>query len=744
MLEGSPLIKAIALYAEITGVKVPESERDRYGSISFRAYDVIKTYDHLKEALELDPTEVTANLMLSYYTRDLLGDQKLSMLDLLNDPTAFLKKLEQPRELLAIVNRPDVTEARDAFIVQLNKALDRYGAAGRKDIQATLAKHDNIAFLRRDALRGVERLRVNQFLRGEPEPDTVRPVFHNKVFQWWNVNSLLQAATQMPSGVSLNLIRDRDAFQSYFVFCIRNGANLFVLSDAPEYAHPLQGMMTRRPDRALGDRACRAWFPYDLLGMKWDEDQERWYVENSDVKGIAVYQQEHKVLKPIAELAPEETIWITMMLDLIVRKFWNRGFQAPALSYTGEMIKIEDRLIEKAQTALLPLGKYEPLALAPLTVDEMTTDNVKEADVGEIAHAPNRWLEERYKDQIDPAILNLTEQIGTQVLLPDYKPKYRFDKVPEGEMIEGGLKKLSAAEVARLGHFEAEHVKNNSLVVMDSTKFGTREQLEADRRFIARHNMATQVTQLAIAEFERRQDEVLAWYTKACKKNLPALLTWAANEEIWIADGVKNTFSRNDSRGPQREVNVSPDPANRSGKARRYRSLIKRINIVEERRTKDYDYSALFSINVGGWDGRDFRCAVTDAKPTWQVIFYPSNASELALLAGVTVDQLPDVLQHWEQSKDYIGNHLLNRIDPMNWQARDPWRKLNLKIRIPLSVRGLAKIEKAPALPPIPNLVTKEVVMGDRERYVTEMNKALDRTAASEPEVEDDEEEAEE
>jgi hypothetical protein len=402
MLEDSPLIQAIALYAEITGVKVPESERDRYGSMSFRTYDVMKTYDNLKEALELDPTEVTANLMLSYYTRDLLGDQKLSMLDLLNDPTAFLKKLEQPRELLAIVNRADVTEARDAFIVQLNKALDRYGAAGREDVQATLAKHDNIAFLRRDALRGVERLRINQFLRGEPEPDTVRPVFHNKVFQWWNINSLLQAATQMPSGVSLNLIRDRDAFQSYFVFCIRNGANLFVLSDAPEYAHPLQGMMTRRPDRALGDRACRAWFPYDLLGMKWDEDQERWYVENSDVKGIAVYQQEHKVLKPIAELAPEETIWTTMMLDLIVRKFWNQGFQAPALSYTGEMIKIEDRLIERAQTALLPVGKYEPLALAPLTVDDMTTDKVDEAAVGKKGHAPNRWLEERYKDQIDP------------------------------------------------------------------------------------------------------------------------------------------------------------------------------------------------------------------------------------------------------------------------------------------------------------------------------------------------------
>jgi hypothetical protein len=102
--------------------------------------------------------------------------------------------------------------------------------------------------------------------------------------------------------------------------------------------------------------------PLRPAGLKWDEDQERWYVENSDAKGIAVYQQEHKVLKAIAELAPERrSVWVTMMLDLIVRKFWKQGYQAPALSYTGEMIKIEDRLIDEGRDRQ-PAGRRLPAA----------------------------------------------------------------------------------------------------------------------------------------------------------------------------------------------------------------------------------------------------------------------------------------------------------------------------------------------------------------------------------------------
>ena len=150
---------------------------------------------------------------------------------------------------------------------------------------------------------------------------------------------MVAAATRMPSGVSLNLIRHPDGYQSYFCFVIRNGGNLFVLTDVPEYSHPLQGMMSRRPDRELDRRASRNWFPYDLLGIEYNEESGRLYFKQTEQRGLVAYQHAALPLKPIAELPPPELVWVSMMFDLIVEKFWRRGYKAPQLSYTAEMLK---------------------------------------------------------------------------------------------------------------------------------------------------------------------------------------------------------------------------------------------------------------------------------------------------------------------------------------------------------------------------------------------------------------------
>jgi hypothetical protein len=357
----------------------------------------------------------------------------------------------------------------------------------------------------------------------------------------------------------------------------------------------------------------------------------------------------------------------------------------------------------------------------------VTTDSIDPAQVGKLGTGRNRWMEDRYKAQIDPAIFNLTEQIGTQVLLPGVQP-FRYDskKPAPGTLIEGGLQKITPSELMKLGHFEQKDVQNASLAVMDSTRFGTREEIEADRMFIARYNMARAVNSLAHTEFEQRKDEVLKWYEKACRKNLPAILSWAANKEVWLDMGLKPDFSRNEAGGRQRHEQVEPG-AFRSDQ-RIFRSWIKRIDLMEEKRTKDYDYSAMGAVNLGGYDRiAGWRCCVTDAKASYYVIFYPSNAVELAALAGVAIDELPDVLQHWQLGKDYVGNAILQRIDPMEWEAHDPWRKLNLKLRVPLSIRGLRQIEKAPALPSLPWLASAE----DVQRF-QKMDEQRDRLQAEE------------
>jgi hypothetical protein len=680
--ERSQLIQALDLWKEITGID-PSAKSMRLSDWHLR-----ETFDELQEAIDLDPTEVTAILLLAYFINTYLAEREVSLLDLLNERESIEARLAKPRELLAILNRPEVVESREGFIGALRAALARYEAAEREDVTKLLGKPDDIAVLRRDALRSIARLRVDQFLDGNSEAADFRPVYNRTVHQWWNINSMLAAATRMPSGVSLNLIRHPDAFQSYFCFTIRNGGNLFVLTDVPEYSHPLQGFMSRRPDRDLNRRATRNWFPYDLLGLEYDVEAKRLYVKESQQRGLVAYQNAALPLQPVAELPAAELVWVSMMFDLIVEKFWRRGFKAPALSYTAEMLKSETALLEVAKTANLPVPAYQPVGLPALTKHDVSADASTEEEIGRKYHEPNRWMEARYGDRVSDNVLNL---LGApeQVFALEHN-------TGEASSVDPKFNSLTDWQQSDLlaGRKQLEKV--------DATSFGSREQIAADRKFIARVNFATHINVLAKEEFEARKNEILAWYRKKLEANVPALLAWCGNTEIWVDDGVHPTFSSYEGCvGGVRRVEV--DPTGFQSPAHIARQFFRRHDLS----TDEKPPYAGFTLGRQQDNGRPI-CYLKGTKASYWALFYPGNSAELAMLAGCAVADLPDVLQHWNLLRSYTGNSILNRVDPMIWKAKNPWIKLNLSVRIGFSKRGMAQIDKQPVeRPAIANLLPK-------------------------------------
>jgi hypothetical protein len=123
-------------------------------------------------------------------------------------------------------------------------------------------------FIRRDALRSIETLEAHQFTQGKGDPAPLQ--INRKVFEFWNINSILRAmqAQDFP-GISMCLIRDPMVLESFFVFAVRNGDTLTVLTDRENRDHPAQARMSRRPDRTLsgalsgtGSRTtCSIWCP---------------------------------------------------------------------------------------------------------------------------------------------------------------------------------------------------------------------------------------------------------------------------------------------------------------------------------------------------------------------------------------------------------------------------------------------------------------------------------------------------
>lgn len=666
----------LRLWHELTGLD-PKAQ-----GMSISNWRLKETFEELQEAIDLDPTQVTATLLLAHFAESYLGGRSFSLLQLLKEPDVVRERLALPAALLSLLDRPEVTDAREAYVAGVKAAIAHYGADRREDVQKLLGEPHELAVLRRDALRSVARLRVDQFLRGASEPGHVRPTFNKTCHQFWNVNSCLSSATRMPSGVSLNLIRHPDAFQSYFLFLVRVGGNVFVVSDVPDDAHPLQGGMRRRPDRDLSRRANRNWFPYGLLDIEYDEENGRLYVAETKRRDLVAYQPVALPLKPLAELGPEELVWLTMMFDLLVERFWKQGFQSPELSYTAEMLRTNP-LLEAAKVANLPALVYAPVALEPLTHEDVLSAGVSEDEVGQKCDQPNAWMEARYGAQVPSAAFNL---LGS----PE-------DRLMIGS--DGTVEKFDVKAYERMPCWDQDEYLGSRVVLhaMDATSFGTREKLQADRKFIARANFADGVDRLARQEYAERKSEVLSWYQKRVKANVPTLLTWVRNTELWVDDGIRGSFS-----------GYEGDVGNHTCNARNF------ITHVDES-DRDAGLRYLGMIVPSTWSGGAWRCVVNNVRASHRVVFSPATAHELALLAGCSVGELPDVLQHWSRFRPYRGNCILDRIDPMVWKAKNPWLKLNLRVCLPLSKRAMAKLQKEPlVVPPLIGLCADPRATADK------------------------------
>lgn len=666
---GLSLADALQLWIEVTGVDPCTTNRFTLGD-----FDTLQLHRAIKEALDLDATEITGRLLFEYVVTEYMRDRHFTVKELLEKPEQVAEYLSKSRDLLGYLRSNEMQSMADDFSRAMRQAVSTYGVTNPKVFDVIDSRH-SLALLRRDAYRTLNHLRVDQFLDGNPEPDCVQPVYGKFLYQWWNINSMLKAMTAMPSGVTVNLIRHpTDAYQSYFAFAIRNGGRLFVFTDKEKTAHPLAADLMRRPDRILAERAARNWFPYDLMGLAFDEESGEAYIKQSIERGLVPYQSKALPLKAMADLDAPQVIWLTMMLDLIVGKFWRQEYRAPALSYTGEMVQIETPLIAAAQTAQLPVVGYQPLALKPLSMEDVRTGDANTPATGRRT-GQNNWLEARYGSQVSENIINLVGTPDTALAL-DLKSG-------DGAIV---VRDRKAEERLFFSDRKALSERRLEIDTLDATSFGTREDIEHDRRFIARSNYAKQINALAVAEYEARRDEIRQWVSDRIKANTETLFEMMAKPEIKVSAEKLAHFEN----GAYTWRGETPEGYQRV--------FMKRRSI---KGADAWAISDAFS-NIGNvvFHGSGPRkngaptCFMTGAASAFMVHFYPETCEDLALLCGCTTEELPDVLQHWTMIQRNAGNHILDRIDPMEWQCNNPWQKLYFQTIYFVSVRAMKAIER--------------------------------------------------
>ncbi len=654
------IAKALHLWVKLTGVS-PKQTSFR----GFRQLSVSVTNDELRKTFQYDKTGITTMLFLDALTEAYLSEVHFNINDILFGNVNMDEYLQRARELFNVLRTDYVKSLRDSFREKVRLAVaDICKGKIPKSVTKMLNSNNDLAYLRRDAVRAHTELRVFQFLQGKP--DTEPPVYHPVVFEFWNINSFVNSLCTMPSGIVIALIRDPIETQCYFVFGIRNGGTVTILTDKPEHPHPMFRHMTRKPERRFEERAYRHHFPYELMDYKFDKKGEVYFPSVSDGTSLVPYQKTARLMKPIKELNPDEVIWIALMFDLILKKYFTDNFQAKELAYTGEMVRLKPVLLKSAQSHALQVENYKSLEADTLTTKHITQksmmDQWERKPTGD-----NKWLERKFAKDSLPESLNLLGPPAKDEVFIDPKTN-QVVRVP---VVEGFTEENNrSSDIRERGLI--------SLQELDATMFGTALEIINDQKWVARYNQAKQVNRKVAEYYAKTKNEVIAWYREHTFLNMWFLIDCIKEGDCtvrgytWFREG----FGIKKIKG-QHILDIIHVPL--SAPAR-------------DKSQSGYHHWARYEEGILAFHngftrnhaGR-YLCYFNEKPSSYLCRFNPTSPHGVAKICGCKVSELPEQLQHYQYRENYSGNSILNRLDPMDWVVKNPWVGKDMSVRIYLS-----------------------------------------------------------
>lgn len=633
------LEEKLKLWVKITGVDPTEEQKSFTihfdGSLS--SWDVKKMNDHIKEALEYDESGLFAEAYLTVYFEEYIKKRQMTLFEILTN--------EQVKEFMTDVGKLyrelKESDCSNRIMEEAFKVMDFYGL-----------KHDqleifDVAELRTSATRCMAgKLRRLQFSSGKPSSEGFKMT--QSIYMYKNLDALLLcAANNTIDGVSLGYIRDEEQItDSYFAFIIKNGQNLYLLTDMPYYKNPLQNRMTRCPGRNMHDRINSNFFPYQTVAN----------IDTSDLWGSGRYgvsetstelseQTDYVRIKigTFESMDEQEAFWTVMMLSMIQEEFYKKVPQYE-ISYTGSMI--QSAQIPSTSTALTIRSVLPVMELSDISIkDTMDLEYEQRKEV----NGMNDYLLERYRDQLDDSAFNLIS----------------------------GTEKFEIADKKYTKDTVFFHDKHHLLVSLDLNMCGTQKEILDSQKFVERYNYSAQIQILANKDYEENcqkiyrtvQDYIDPRIRELCRMHLLGQLK-----------GLRHVSSNGFGHYVDKEISFS-----KMGTFERW---------YESSTSSTYKY---------GYNGRsnkaDMICAFTRKTPGVVIKITPENIRELAFVCGCEVKDLPEQIQRWKENDRYVGNPILDNIDPLLWNVKDPFEKMVFDITILLSKKEYLTICEEAGVP---------------------------------------------
>ena len=641
------LKEMIALWVKITGVDPTEDNKSYTIYLDGRLsdYDIKKMNDRIKESLTYDDTGLFAECYLKVYFKKFLINKNMSLLELINNKDAD----GLISDIKTLYYALEENDAEKQVLDEAKKALEFYNLPFELDLFSVID-------LRTSALNCLnKKLRTMQFSVGTAGDDFKMT---RNIIMYKDLNALITCAAKGKiNGVQLAYIRDEKRItDSYFAFVIKNGDNLHLLTDMPEYSHPLQSNMSRCPGRNMSNRIESNWFPYDTVADINVSDlwgSGRYGTSEKSTKLSTVLNEEslYTVIGTLDSLSQDEAFWFIMMLSLIKDKFYDKPAPELPMSYVGEMIN--SPLIEKSENALMIQDALPSLDLG--VIDFENTKDMKYQTELLKFDDDNSSLIKRYKDQVNADLLNVISNTDKSIMIEDkYAIKDVFGKVQ-------GYKYLS----------------------LDLNQAGTKEELEYKQKWLLRYNYATEINRLIHEDYEKNALSIREEIRNLISVRIKDLIVMQLQGKLV---GHKLIHSKEPMNFGQEYSEGKYD-------------LSKFMTTTYMWHKYDY-HRVTYRFGYDGYSNlADIKCALTGKQGSLILHIEIKNADDLALVCGVSKDKLPLQLQDYDIRDKYYGNPILNNIDPMVWHLKDEFNEMRFDINIALSKTEYKNLCKKAGVP---------------------------------------------
>lgn len=467
------LNEKLTLWVKLTGID-PTKEQATYTinlcGTHLGSYDIKCMNDKIKEALSYDDSGLFADAYLCVYFDKFIKNKEISVKEMIENPDT--KKFLEDAERLYMALQE--SHSAEKILMDASKAMEFY------DMSADNLTVFDIAEIRTSAQRCMDdKLKVLQFSAGKPSENGFKMT--KDIYMYRDLDAMLYcAANNTIDGVSLGYIRDaKKITDSYFAFIIKNGENLYLLTDKPKYVHPLQKENSRCPGRDMFGRTETNMFPYETIAAIDTSDlwgSGRYGTKEIDASNERLLTKDDMRVKigVFADMSSDEAFWTVLMISMIRDRFYKEIPQYE-LSYSGSMIHSKE--IEASECSLVIRKELPTMELKNI---ESITDT---EDFGcKYEYPMLDYIINRYKDKVDNSLLNLIN--GTeQFKLVDKEYSYKCG-------------------------FMNRDIYHPIIAFDSNTACGTKDEILKDQRWIARYNYAYQINNLAKQDYKENADSI--------------------------------------------------------------------------------------------------------------------------------------------------------------------------------------------------------------------------------------------